>query len=322
MAGVTIKGTTQSGKSISFKKVLSFKLQSDRFTPVDSFEFTALDDISGKNITHIYFYLDGKLLFEGYADVQKMHQGEDGKYCKFVCRNKYAGMIDNEVKPCYYYNLNSYNLLCTHAFPYGVKGANLDRNLGLRRILAKKGISHWEFVTLFFKIAYQKIPFIDRNGRLSLTPLESVSHTFSNTSKGGVKYTDASVTYDRFNLISKLFVKTGKDDDGATYNYIISNVLARNLGVSRERYLNPSSEWVDSIDVSAKSLLCEKQLDYFELELTVPKLFDAHVGDRCVFKGELGNYSNLYVAQTKLICDENSYKTKLKLWDSNMITGG
>lgn len=319
MAEVTellVTGTTKNGQTIAFRKLTEFSFRSDRFSPADRLRFTALDAIGAQRVTQVQVKLGGKVLFDGIVDVQKRQSDEQGKRVSFVCRSRTCLMLDNEVKPYLYVHLSAEELVQKHAAPYGVTGFVFPYNAVLEQVLARKGISHWEFVCFFCKRAFGKVPYLTADGRLALTPFGSKVHVFGT---GGTAYAAATVREDRYNMISKLYIKTSEDDWGANYGRVMENKVAEAVGVVRERYYHPSVEWENDLWLSGASIIREKQLDYFEIEVQVPRLLEVRVGELARFQDEMGVYDNLYVAQVKLDGGADGFSTTVKLWDKQVV---
>lgn len=316
---VTITGKTTENENIMFKVILSFYLESDRFTPADSLEFTVIDDIGSKKLASVQMYVDGSLIFGGIVDVQNRTIGQKGCFTSFVCRSKSCLMLDNEVKPYRYITLSSEELVRNHALRYGVKRAELPYFTTVPVVLANKGSSHWAFIELYCKLAYQKSPYLNRDGVLSCKAFNDRLYRFSNKDSSAIRFLEAQIINDRYNMISKLYVKTGKDDSGGTYQYTVNNKAAQSYGVVRERYYHPGHEWENNVTVSAKAYLEERQMDYFEIRLTVAGIYDIQVGDSAEFYDGGGWYQNLYVSQVRQSCDSSGKTTSLKLWNKRAL---
>jgi hypothetical protein len=312
---VVIYGTTISGEVIEFQKILSYYWDSDRYTPVDSLEFSVLDELGTQTIVSVTMKIDGAVVFDGSVDTQIRYIGSQGRYLSFSCRSKACLMVDNEVRPYWYFNLTSDQLIQSHALPYGANGANLPYLATLPQILAQKGISHWEFIELFCQQAYHQLPYLDRDGKICCTPFGEVTHLFSNRERGCFPYERAEIKIDRYQMISKLYIKTGKNDYGATYSRVITNSLAQQYGIVRERYYHPEREWENNAMLSGENMICEKQRGYFEITLYVPGIHNIRVGDCAKVDDEHGWYTNLYVSQVRQSCDSSGCVTKLKLWN-------
>lgn len=308
-------GIDQNGGRIVFQKIVSLAFESDRYSPADSLSFTALDAVSDRLIVRAELALDGKKVFEGIVDVQRQTIGQNGSYHSFVCRRDTCRMLDNEVKPYWYFNLTSDQLIKTHALPYGASGASLPKSAVLPQILAKKGASHWEFITLFCRLAYHKSPYIDRNGTITCEPFQETEHCFSNHLAEGIPFTEAVLTDDRYLLLTKVWVKTGKEEYGAAYQYVLSNPPAAKLGILRERYYNPENEWKGEPSLAARQYYEDKQAGSFEIELTVPGFYDIHAGDTARFDDPRGSYNHLYVTRVRISSDASGNMTKVTLWD-------
>lgn len=317
MAELKIIGTSSKGTKVEFSDITELTFKSNRFTPADSLEFCSLTSVKGKRIMKICAYLHGKLLFDGMVDVQKTICDDKGIRSVLVCRSKCALMLDNEVIPRLYQNLSAEQLIQTHGIKYGANGHSFSGNPVLKQILARKGFSHWEFISLFCKIAFGKSPFIDQNGKIALSPFSTRELKFGE--KGDIPFTKATQTEDRYNMISALFIQSSVNDFGAQYNKIINNKIAQTIGVLRERYYHPGAEWGEDLWLSGSNIIREKQLDYFEIELVIPDLIDARVGDLASVDSKLCSYSDLYVSSVILTASENGFTSTVKLWDKKIL---
>ncbi len=319
MAVIKIIANTKNGQAFTFTKLLNVVYQSDRFTPADILEFSALDDIGSDVFTKVYLYIGDVLKFTGIVDVQKKHIGTGGRYVSFVCRHIFSGMLDNEVKPYVYTKLSSEQLILNHAKPYGVKGNKFPYKAVADEIIAYKGISDWGFIELFCNLIYRGTPYIDGEGYITLSGINSRKHYFSNVKSNHINYTDAIITYDTYNMFSEVYMKTGNDDVGAKYNYVMSNALAKRFDINRTRYHNSSREWQNNIAQNAIYLIESHNMDYFEIELKVPDILDISVGDNASFSDPDGEHTFMYVSSYKFVYDETGQKSIIKLWSREII---
>ena len=81
---VKIVGQTVSKKKIFFEKILCYYLDSDRYTPADSLEFSVLDKIGTETVVSVTLTVDGNAVFDGIVDTQTRHIGKQGRYFSFV----------------------------------------------------------------------------------------------------------------------------------------------------------------------------------------------------------------------------------------------
>lgn len=316
----TLLATTNEGQEIPIKQILSLYLDADRFTPADALECRFLDPLKGnQKIASVRLLLGEEELFDGNVDVQTRTIGQNGTYGGLVCRSKVAAMLDNEVKPYWYYNLTSTQLFKNHAFPYGAVGAQLPFRTTVAQILAKKGLSHWAFMEQFCKMAYQKRLYVQRGNIITCQPFQDTLHRFSNADRSAIPFLEANISDDRYHMISKLYIKTAKDEYGGAYKYIVNNKMAENLGVLRERYYHPDTASQDHALISGRALIEDQQLDYFEISLTLAGLLPIQVGDSAECYDGAGWHKNLYVSQIRQSIDSTGMITKLKLWNKRAV---
>ncbi len=319
MAVVKIIAKSTTGVTHTFKELITIVYQTDRFTPADILEFSALDDVSNNIFTRVYMYIDNTLVFTGIVDVQKKHIGTSGRYISFVCRHIHSGMLDNEVRPYVYTKLSSDQLIKNHALPHGINGHKFPYQATANEIVAYKGVSDWEFIKLFCNLVYRAAPYVDGDGYITLSGTNTRMHYFSNVVDGYINFTDAIVTYDTYSLFSRVFMKTGNDDIGAKYNYVMSNALAKRYEIERTRYHNSSSEWQNNLEQNAIYLIENSTMDYLEIELHLPDIYDISAGDSANFSDPSGNFTFMYVSSYKFTLDETGQKSVVKLWSKEII---
>lgn len=316
----TLIATTNEGQEIVLQQILSLYFDADRFTPADSLECRFLDPLKGnQKIATLRLLVEGEQLFDGNVDVQTRTIGQNGTYGGLVCRSKIAAMLDNEVKPYWYYNLSSSQLFKSHALPYGAEAAEFPFPTTIPQILAKKGVSHWAFMEQFCKMAYQKRLYVHRGNVMTCEPFQETLHRFSNADRSAIPFLEAKISDDRYHMISKLYIKTAKEEYGGAYKYVVNNKMAQHLGVLRERYYHPDTASQDHALISGRALIEDQQLDYFEISLTLAGLLPIQVGDSASFYDGAGWYQNLYVSQIRQSIDSTGMITKLKLWNKRAV---
>lgn len=319
-AELVVRGYSASGSVLTFRQIRSYRFQSDRFTPADSFFMEALDPIGNWRILRMEVLLNGTRLFSGMVDKQTTVLDDSGRRSTFSCRSRTALLLDNEAQPMTYASFSTLDLLKKHGYPYGITGYQLTQNCTFRSISVAKGMSHWEFISYFCKRAYGSTPFLNRDGVLLLSPLGGKTHRFANNGKNGtIPFSKAVIQEDRFGILSTLHVKTGKDDAGALYNHRTVNSIAESLGIQRERYYHPAVLWESDIRLSARDVIKEAQLDYREIAVTVPLLLDAKVGEYASFDHDQLHDDKLYIAQVRIEGSPLGVQTLLRLWDRTVL---
>lgn len=313
---VEIKGVTLGGNQVKFQNIVEFRFQSDRFTPADDFTCTVLDDAGGVTFVKILFYYNKSLLFEGMVDCQEQVITERETCLRLECRSLSALSLDNEACPGNYFNLTGEQLVRAHGIPYGIKGHQFPYNGRIQEFLIPKGTSHWETMVLYCRKVYGKVPFLDRNKKLRLTPFSEKTYLFSNSCRNGIRFQRGEVRRNRCQMFSKLYIRVGKDG----YLKMLENSLAERMGVTRERYYNPSAEWKGKEMTAGEAVVKEKQLDYFEVSLTIPGILPCYVGDLGHFQNGTETYDFLYLSQVVWEMNaEHGMTTQIKLWDKRVI---
>lgn len=316
---VIIQGITSKGKEIQFRKIVDIRFQSDRLTPADQLDLMVLDEIVPQRIMKLSAQYQGTVFFQGIVDVQKTSITKDGYYTQLQCRSRAALLLDNEVRARLYFSITAQQLIKEHAVPYGIDRFQFPYNACLRQILAEKGMSHWEFIQLFCRLAYGKTPYLHNQQTVCLTPFSEKTHLFSNIQRDAIGFYESSIQEDRYQMISKLYIQTDRGENGAFYQQVLRNHLAETLGIVRERYYHPARQWENHINLSGENRIKEYQMAYLEITLSIAGIVFIQVGDNCIFQDKLGTYNNLYVAQVVYEVGKDGLITKLKLWDKQVV---
>lgn len=315
MDQLEIRGKTLSGAVISFREIVEFQFESDRFTPADGFTCTVLSDRGGEIFTRLLLLYQNKKLFEGIVDTQTLSFGEQGESLSFSCRGLPALALDNEACPGTYLELTSDQLIQSHALPFGIKGEQFPYRGVARELLIPKGMSHWEVIQFYCQTVYGKTPFLNREQKVALTPFSSREYFFSNQNPKAIPYTKGSITRNRYQMISKLLVRSRMGN----YTKIVVNNLAKGQDVFRERYYHPGREWEGKELLAGEAAVKEKQLDYLEIRLELPQLSVFYVGDLAKFSDSWGSYQSLYVSRVKWKFDAAGLRTQVTLWDKSVV---
>lgn len=313
---IKIEGRTINEKTVSLKNIINFSFNADKYIPCDSLKFSCELENEADEFYEIDVFLDGNLIFDGIVDRQTVSITNTGRFISFECRNKTALMIDNEIKPRYYYRLSSEQLFLKFAKPFGIKGFDFPYPATKNFIQIKKGSSYFSMISEFCKLVYKKEPYITKDKIITLNPINQKLHIISNSNAKGIKYSSIKIKHLNDKIISKLYMKTAADYYGNSYDISFDNSYAQRKHVLRERYYNPTNTVDTFKENETKQILNENNRECFLIEITLPYLKNMNIGDCVRIADDKLKYDNLYISKMSyIISPTQGAITKLYLQD-------
>lgn len=316
MAKLLIKGYTLSDKNLTFDHIMSLSYDADRFVPCDSLNFTAALQHGGEEFTQISAYLNGQLLFEGIVDTQEVIKSDNGNLIRFSCRNMTAMLLDNEARPMVYSCFTTKQLFDSYARPYGVARHEFPYTTNNWMFQIKKGESFWTVIERYCKRNYGVVPYINHERVLTILPYNNITHIVSNNRAGSLAFQKLSVAYQRYKLVSRIFMRTATDKLGFYYGVTMDNAFAIGKRIKAVRYYHPAMD--DNVQQGQQEttrLITRSNRDFFKVTLVLPYLTNIHIGDGvAVYDSEL-NHSGLYVTALSVRGSDKGVTTTLTLCD-------
>lgn len=311
-----IKGKTITGKTVIFNNPISLAYDADRYIPCDSLDFSCELQCENDEFCEVSVFIDNSLLFNGIVDRQTISISDKGRFISMRCRNKTALMIDNEIKPCFYYQLTSEQLFSKYAKPFGIVCADFPYSAKQNFIQIKKGSSNFTMLSEYCRLVYKKIPYITRANTITLNPLNQKLHIISNSTKNSLNYSSISIKQLNDKIISKLYMKTATDYYGDFYGATFDNANAQKKHIARERFYNPTNIVALYKEAETKQILEESNRDSFVIEVTLPYIKNMDIGDCVKLVEDKLFYDNLYISKMSYVISPTAGKiTKLYLRD-------
>ncbi len=311
-----IKGKTITGKLVLFKNPVSLSYDADRYIPCDSFSFTSELQDEKDELCEVSVILDGNLLFDGIVDRQTISLSNKGKLISLQCRNKTALMIDNEIKPYFYFQLTSDQLFVKYAKPFGIVGFDFPYSAKQNFIQIKKGSSYFTIICEFCRLVYKKVPYVTRDKIITLNPINNKLHIISNSQKNALSYSCVLIKQLNDKVISKLYMKTSTENYGDYYGAFFENPNAQKKHIKRERYYHPTNMVTVYKEAETKQILEKSNCDSFVIEVTLPYIKNVDIGDCVKLMDDNLAYDNLYISKMSYIISPTVGRiTKLYLRD-------
>lgn len=308
---ITITATNSSGAITPLTDILTFKFNSTLSTPTDSVTVTFNSAID-TTITSMYIKLDDAYLFQGSVDKIEIKSTEYGFVSVVNLRDKFAFLLDNEVKPCVYLQLTSTELI--KIYGEGIITAQLPYVAQLDDFTVSKGSSNWAVISDFCTIAYGKTPYILNGNTLTVDPLSSTVHNIS--THGTIPYTSLEHSFNKTKLFGEVHMRTATESSGFYYGLTFSNNLGKDNGVYTQRYFHPTSALTRYGTNEVEQLIDEANRQYEQYTVVIPSLLSAYAGDRCSIKDVA---DDLYIEKLDYSASDSGLQTTLLLQKSLYI---
>lgn len=316
-AKITVKAKTLGLKNVILNNVISLNYNADRYIPCDELSLTAVAFNTVDEFCEISVSIDDVTFFEGIVDRQTLSISSKGRLVSLECRSKVALLLDNEIKPVCYFKLTSDELFTRYLLPFGIKSTNFPYPSSKNFLQMKKGSSYFTLLYEFCRYVYKKLPYVTKDGVVTLDPVNKKLHTISNIQKNALPYSSIKIRMLNDKIISRLYMKTGTDDMWGTgyYDTVFKNENAQKRHVSRDRYYHPNSIVPYFKESETKQLLDDSNRDSFAVEVELPYIKPFDIGDQVRIADEI-SYDGLYISSLSYIISSNQgIITKLCLRD-------
>lgn len=312
---LSLTAQTADGTSLALPAPLELDYQEARDVPCAALDcvLPALSVPEDSELTQLQALLDGAPFFTGIVDRQTLDKSSSGFLLRLECRSTTALLVDNEVKPAVYFNLTSSQLFARYAAPFGVLGSRFPYVARRSYLQVNKGMSCWQVLEEFCRLAYGQLPFVTRDGILTLDPSTGVTRTLANQKPGGIPYLQLSVHHKRDAMISRLYMKTATEAGGSYYGVVFDNPDAIRLGVRRERYYHPQTglSLTEQKD-ETRRFLDDSNRAAFSVEAVLPGIHDIAPGDAVLFPEE-SLRQDLVVTELRCQISDSGAVTRLTL---------
>ena len=251
-----------------------------RETPCDALELTVPLCFEGEDFCQLTLTAEGSIQFDGIVDRQIREKSGRGNRLRLECRSRTALLLDNELKPCFYFQLTSAQLFEQYLAPYGVKKAHFPYPAKRNFIQIKKGTCVWVLTEQFCDLVYDAAPFLTPGGELTLQPLGQKSYTLSNRAAGALPYLSLKFHQRNDKLISRVHMKTATETYGNYYGFTFDNPEAVMRRVQRERYHHPVHVVTEHAKLETRRILQQSNQDSFLCEAELPGIHLLELGGR------------------------------------------
>ena len=304
---------------ITVANPLDFRFKASLDTPCSSLELSFLTQ-QNTQIYNAEMAINSDVLFTGFVDNQIRTQNQNGDITVLTCRSDTARMLDNEAYSGFHFNVTPAQMFDECCAPYGVVSGDFPQSDSLNFVYVRDGTSLWGFMELYCRQRFGKQPFIDYENKLTFTRFTDVTHQFNvKDTSAPPQVISCTTKYNTYDMISKLYVKTGDEEWRPIYGMELNNALAGSKNIRRTRYYKVQPDWVRDMNTASQMYLNRSNESFFSVELIVPNIEAYHIGDSVVYNDGVTTYQDLYIHAVELVANAKGAKTKITCYDKNFI---
>lgn len=298
---------------------LEFELVQSFDSPAHSLEGIFLCRQWLPEFRYVEVWNGNERLFRGITDEQSVTENDTGRRLKLIARSKGALLLDNEAYPGTHQNCDLEDIFDEHIRPYGFAFLDTESCPFFNHYSILKGTSEWEAFFRFYRNSNLGTPYVDQNDHVvcKLHPHTGVTHKISNRNNHALHYSSLKLVNNRYSPITQFFIR---DDDGCYSSTYENHDL--NLGLTRKRYLIPSSEYAgfeNSGWNEAEVRIARSMLGKHVVTVTVPGYQKAAVCDRVNLDWKLKSFPSLFVFSLRWKLSAAGVSTTFTLLDPQYI---
>ncbi len=162
---MTFWAKTAAGDEMLLGEAVTAELKREKEVPADILKVRFPADSIWQELTKVFVYHEGELLFSGMVDEQITTLNNNGLAVELICRSMAAVLLDNEAKPMVLQNI-SWQALCA-AYGCGLENSLLmPKNLPALRgkFEVQKGESCWAVLARFARHVLNMSFCVDEQG--------------------------------------------------------------------------------------------------------------------------------------------------------------
>ena len=248
------------------------------------------------NFAYIGVFSNNNLLFCGNVDEQEYSISSRGSLLSLDARSLGAAALDNEARPRTLWGANLTTMFSILLKPYGLKIQNKMPLATLPVFTIFKGMSAWEAFANFTARMHSVKPHIHNDFVVIGRPDYGPKLVFSNSKRGNIPFCSLTHRHTPYKLLSKIYLR----DAEGYYSSSVQNPAAMRLGIQRERYLIPASEYASTLNTDANLRIQRAQYQSSAVILICPGIINA-------VPGQQASVEDITVSHQNLIIDEMRY---------------
>lgn len=307
------KGTTITGKTIDLGNPISVRINKSDDAPADDLYVVFYYEDFIEELKYIKVYCGDDIIFDGILDEQIVDITSSGKLFKIYARSTAALLIDNSALPQSYSNTSLEIIFNRHIKPYGFTKFVGNNKLFSKEFIVYKGMSEWDVLEKFCTMFLYTKPRISSNGTINASgKFDESKNVYLNNFNGQTKYKSISKNIKRYNKISEVFVRAGKE---SSYSIKAVDEYAIKFGVKRRRYLNLYDN--TNIPVNyAQLVINDANKKSSEIKVSCVGMVNTDIGCMVTIEDKLlGKLENLHISKIKYSMDAFGEVTELTMYE-------
>ncbi|WP_101697254.1 hypothetical protein [Clostridium minihomine] len=229
------------------------------------------DDLTGEfpwqklpPLFRLHVEQNGKTIFYGIVDEQTEQFSEQGAVLRLTARSLAALLLDNQALPQTYYSPPFSTIFSRHTAPYGLTQYRVpDGQKRIGELTVTKGMSEWQVLELFCRLAWNTVPMIGPNQVLTVTPENRQDTILFSHSGQGISYSSFTKKQKNYERISQIRLQSARNGN---YEGCVSDTEAMRNGVQRRRCFSAFS----AAGLGAEQILQRSRQKAWEWVLQVP----------------------------------------------------
>ena len=301
-----------SGKTFVVENVVSYELSSEAGAACDGLRINFVSPETVGEICIVRAYSNGKLVFNGFCDCQRLTFDQSGRKCFIYARSSASVLVDNEAFPRQYNCPSAQQLWYSNARDFGFD-CDLPEICTENSYLVSKGTSCYGAINDFVSAVYGAPVYVTPENVLKVYELSAKVKRLD-----GYGVISLSRVISRSEPISDIDYKISSAD---SYSYHFKSNFARDMGIRRRRLCNLSAIPLWQRELTAEKKITDSLADYYSVEAVIAGECDLGVFDRVeVSLGDNGASEEFFVCEAVRSKNGSGEKTTLVLKKS--IDGG
>lgn len=296
--------TTVNGRSIDVDNVTQAVLCESADAACSSLSVTFKSKSRVDEIVSVTAFIKDKKVFFGYCDCQKISADKNGFENYFYARSSACLLVDSQSKPFTFVRPTARQLYINYAREFGFKYRLGDISSNDKYEILPS-TSCYGAINNFVSLIYGENIYITPDNEIVLLSPEKEAKSFD-----GYNIASAKAVINRSEPLSQINFKRNVSSD---YNIHTKSVLAEEMALKRERYVNLSTlpRWQREYTVLKK---LKKSFDEYRLlEIVLHGYCDISLYQKFDYESEIGHFEGYIVTDKKYSFSENGEQTRLVL---------
>lgn len=300
-----------NGNAIEISSVTSYELSSEAGAACDGLRVRFVSRETVNEICAVKAYSNGKAVFNGFCDCQRVTADKSGYKCFVYARSSASLLVDNEAEPRQYNCPSAKQLWYSNARDFGFECA-LPEIYIENRYVVSKGTSCYGAINDFVYSLCGAPVYVTPDNILKVYELSKKAKRLAD-----YNVISLSRVINRSEPISDIDYKINSSD---AYSYHFRSDFVRNMGIRRRRLYNLSAIPPWQRERTAEKKLANALANYYSVEAVIAGECDLNVFDRVEVSLSDDVTEEFYVSETVRSKDKSGEKTAVVLKKS--IDGG